>query len=175
MSGASNAGGLRARLAALEERVAALERAAERPATAVAVAADAETFWALRGLKQRLDPDTGAVLYTGTVPLPTGERYEWQLGTLTGELLELDWAQLSDTVGALGHPVRLHLLQRILCGARTVAELGDDETLGTTGQLYHHLRQLVAVGWLEPRGRGRYAVPSRRVVPLLVVLAAAQR
>jgi hypothetical protein len=165
---------LPARLAALEERVAILERATTRH-TPPPAADDAEAFWALRGLKERLGPEAGAVLYTGTVPLPTGERYDWQLGTLTGELLELDWTQLGDTIGTLGHPVRLHLLHRILCGARTVAELGDDEGLGSTGQLYHHLRQLVAAGWLEPRGRGRYAVPGSRVVPLLVVLAAARR
>jgi hypothetical protein len=170
---------LRARLADLEERVAVLERGAERPAprgaAAADVAADAETFWALHGLIARLDPGTGAVLFTGTVPLPTGEKYDWQMGALTSELLDLDWTQLSDTIGALGHPVRLHLLNRILAGARTVAELSGDEDLGTTGQLYHHLRQLVAAGWLETGGRGRYAVPGRRVVPLLVVLAAARR
>jgi Helix-turn-helix domain len=167
--------GLSVRLNDLEERVAALERSAERPAPEVPAVPDAQTFWALHGLKSRLKPGAGAVLFTGTVPLPTGETYDWQLGAHSQELLELDWTQLSDTIGALGHQIRLHLLRRILGGARTVAELSDDTELGTTGQLYHHLRQLVAAGWLETRGRGRYAVPPSRVVPLLVVLAAARR
>ena len=34
--------------------------------------------------------------------------------------------------------------------------------LGTTGQAYHHLRQLAAVGWLHSTGRGRYEVPPHR-------------
>jgi hypothetical protein len=57
----------------------------------------------------------------------------------------------------------------------TVAELRAHERLGTTGQLYHHLRQLVSAGWLRTTARGQYAVPGERVVPLLVALAATRR
>lgn len=60
-------------------------------------------------------------------------------------------------------------------GHRTAAELGADERFGTSGQLYHHLRQLVAAGWLKSTGRGRYAVPEKRVVPLLVIVLGADR
>jgi len=77
-------------------------------------------------------------------------------------------------LAALGHPVRL-LLRQVLSGAATVTELQERAALGTSGQLYHHLRQLVNVGWLRVAARGRYAVPPDRVVPLLVVLAAARR
>ncbi|MQA93547.1 MAG: helix-turn-helix domain-containing protein [Streptosporangiales bacterium] len=163
---------LAARVAELEERVIRLEGAAaereQRPSTP-----DPDAFWVLEGLKVRVPQ--GAVVYSGTAPLPTGERFDWQMGATLDDLMDLDWAELTDRLGALGHPVRLHLLQRILAGARTVAELGDDESLGTTGQLYHHLRQLVAAGWLESAGRGRYAVPGSRVVPLLAVLTAVWR
>ena len=76
---------------------------------------------------------------------------------------------------ALGHPVRLLLLRQVLSGAGTVAELQERVELGTSGQLYHHLRQLVGARWLQVAARGRYAVPPERVVPLLVVLAAARR
>ncbi len=57
----------------------------------------------------------------------------------------------------------------------TLSELNAHERLGTTGQPYHHLRQLVAAGWLRAGGHGRYDVPGERVVPLLVILAAARR
>ncbi len=56
-----------------------------------------------------------------------------------------------------------------------MAGLVGIDGFGTSGQLYHHLRQLVAAGWLRTAGRGRYEVPPARVVPLLVVLAACQR
>lgn len=163
------AAGLAARLAELEERVARLEGTRDHaPQTP-----DADAFWVLEGIKARVPQ--GAVVYSGTAPMPTGERFDWQMGATVSDLMDLDWAELTDRLGALGHPVRLHLLQRILTGSRTVAELGEDDSLGTTGQLYHHLRQLVAAGWLESTGRGRYGVPGTRVVPLLAILTAAWR
>ena len=45
-------------------------------------------------------------------------------------------------------------------------------SLGTTGQLHHHLRALVAAGWLASTGRGSWQVPASRVIPLLVVVIA---
>lgn len=159
------------RVARLEERVAALEGAAP-PAAGKPVTDD--TFWALNSLKERV-ADPGAVLFTGSVTLPGGEHYEWQQGHLADDLLQDDWSQGADTLSALAHPVRLLLLREIMHGARTTAELAAHEGLGTTGQLYHHLRQLVAAGWLRTTGRGRYTVPAERVVPILTVLAATRR
>ncbi|MFI5952661.1 ArsR/SmtB family transcription factor [Cryptosporangium sp. NPDC051539] len=153
---------LAARMATIEQRVAALEGS---PAPA-----PEGTFWALDGLKERTE-GAGAVLYTGTVGLPTGERYDWQYGTPVDTLLGTDWSAFAERLAALGHPVRLRLLHRVLEGARSTAELAADDELGTTGQLYHHLRQLTAAGWLVSAGRGRYRVPAERVVPLLAILA----
>jgi Helix-turn-helix domain len=175
---------LASRLAALEERVRRLEPDPDgpphptRPAGPTADGGQPsvrERFWALEGLKERLGAGDGAVLFAGVVPLPAGDWYEWQWGTATGELLAADWSGLSATLAALGHPVRLLLLRQVLSGAGTVAELQERVELGTSGQLYHHLRQLVGAGWLQVAARGRYAVPPERVVPLLVVLAAARR
>ncbi|AGL20339.1 helix-turn-helix domain-containing protein [Actinoplanes sp. N902-109] len=116
----------------------------------------------------------GAVVYTGIVHLPTGEHYDWQLGTAVDDLMAADWSHWATTLAALGHPVRLLLLRRVLAGIRTAAELAADEALGTTGQLYHHLRQLVNAGWLHSSARGHYSVPAERVVPLLIVLSGAR-
>ncbi|TXS34052.1 ArsR/SmtB family transcription factor, partial [Streptomyces sp. OR43] len=85
-----------------------------------------------------------------------------------------DWADIAESFAALGHPVRLRLLREILGGRRTAAELAALDETGTTGQIYHHLRQLTGAGWLHTKGRGRYEVPGTRVVPLLVVLTAAK-
>ena len=153
------------RLSRLEERVARLE-------SGPVPVPSADVFWALEGLKVH-SPD--AVLFTGSVTLPTGERYEWQMTRPAQELLDDDWSQQIATLSALAHPVRLLLLREVLHGARSNAELSAHEQLGTTGQLYHHLRQLVAAGWLRNTARGQYEVPGERVVPLLAVLAAARR
>lgn len=157
------------RLAALEARVARLEGGqAQQPAEAP----DAGAFWALRGLKDRLP---GSVLFTGAVELPTGEAYEWQQAHPAADLLDEDWSELAPALAALAHPVRLLLLREVLHGTRTTQELSGLDGLGTSGQLYHHLRQLVAAGWLRTTARGRYGVPGERVVPLLTILAAARR
>ncbi|WP_345982750.1 helix-turn-helix domain-containing protein [Streptomyces sp. DSS69] len=175
----------------LEQRVAELERrltALERQDRESPRLGDGD-FWALNGLKQQLADvgeaaADGGVLFTGAVRLPTGESYEWQYGALTGALLEgedpddgerpADASATADSLAALGHPVRLRLLREILGGRRTAAELAALDAVGTTGQIYHHLRQLTGTGWLHTTGRGRYEVPAARVVPLLVVLTAAR-
>jgi len=140
------------RVAALERRIAALESAAESAADSAERPAPEVTgspLWALESLKA-------------------------QLGAFTGQLFEEDWADAAESFAALGHPVRLRLLREILGGRRTAAELAELEETGTTGQIYHHLRQLTGAGWLRTVGRGRYEVPGARVVPLLVVLTAAR-
>ncbi|GAA2510949.1 winged helix-turn-helix domain-containing protein [Streptomyces gobitricini] len=163
----------------LEERVAELERriaALEGGAHAAPPVGEGD-FWALEGLKARLaraGASEGGVLFTGAVRLPTGEQYEWQYGALTDEQLDGDWTEAAESFAALGHPVRLRLLREILGGRRTAAELAALEEVGTTGQIYHHLRQLTGAGWLHAAGRGRYEVPPGRVVPLLVALATAR-
>lgn len=180
----------------LEERVSELERRIEALVgdRAVGTRPTGVDFWALEELKQQFSGAgiaDGGVLYTGAVRLPTGERYEWQYGALTDQLLDAgipgdggesgeggeagtDWSDAAETFAALGHPVRLRLLREILGGRRTAAELAALDETGTTGQIYHHLRQLTGAGWLHTTGRGRYEVPGTRVVPLLVVLTAAR-
>lgn len=163
------------RFAELERRVTKLETVSPAPAAPTVGEGD---FWALDALKERhpvTQDANGAVLYTGAVRVPTGHRYEWQYGRSTKTLLEDDWAAAAEPLAALGHPVRLRLLQEILGGLRTAAELAALEGVGTTGQIYHHLRQLTGAGWLHTTERGRYEVPAGRVVPLLVVLSAATR
>ncbi|WP_432195933.1 ArsR/SmtB family transcription factor [Streptomyces sp. bgisy027] len=163
----------------LEQRVADLERrlAALESAQHTAPRLGEGDFWALEGLKEQLAALTaadGGVLFTGAVRLPTGEQYDWQHGSLTEGLLEADWAECAESFAALGHPVRLRLLREVVGGRRTAAELAELDEIGTTGQIYHHLRQLTGAGWLHTTGRGRYEVPPGRVVPLLVALATAR-
>lgn len=169
-----------ARLHAVEARLAVLE--AERRAGGASPAAGGraapdvpgpEGFWALEALR-RLIGEGSAVLYTGSVSLGGSPRYEWQQGMEVDALLERDWDGFAAPLRALGHPIRLRILRDALEGRRSATELADAGEGGTTGQLYHHLRQLVSAGWLRSSGRGRYEVPPARVVPLLVVLAAAQ-
>jgi hypothetical protein len=90
-------------------------------------------------------------------------------------ILELDWTAWAGPLAALGNPVRLTLLQQILRGNSTVNALSEVQGLGTSGQIYHHLRQLTAEGWLHSPSRGIFAVPPSRVVALLAILVALER
>lgn len=164
---------LEERVAALEERVAALTA---QPEQIVEPSRHEQTFWALEGLRAQIgDLEGGAVLYTGIVELSPTEHYEWQMGLPVQGLLEDDWSGPATTLAALGHPVRLMLLKRVLQGVRNPAELAEQEGLGTTGQIYHHLRQLVSAGWLRASARGVYEVPGERVIPLLALVMGAKR
>ncbi|MFD4345218.1 ArsR/SmtB family transcription factor [Streptomyces coelicoflavus] len=163
---------LELRVADLERRLTALE-AADRPVPRV----QEGDLWALEGLKAQLTElgaEAGGVLFTGSVRLPTGEHYAWQHGALAEGLLDADWAESAEVFAALGHPVRLRLLREVIGGRRTAAELAELDGMGTTGQIYHHLRQLTGAGWLHTTGRGRHEVPAGRVVPLLVALSTAR-
>ena len=153
---------------------AATLTSAEQPTIPVDAA---EAFWALTALRRDLPPG-GAVLLAGSVTMPAGDHYEWQETRPAGDLVDEDWAEVAGSLAALGHPVRLQLLRAALHGARTVADLKaiqppDDG--GSSGQIYHHLRQLLAAGWLRPAGRARYTIPPERVVPLLAIYAGASR
>lgn len=167
---------LREQLQTLTERVEALEA---RPQAPSASALDGETFWALEGLTSRLadHPETerGEVMIVGSLTLPSGAPVSWQQSAGTAGLIETDWSEAAASFAALGHPVRIEILRHILTGTRATAELAAIEGLGTTGQLHHHLRQLVAVGWVRQSGRGTYEIPASRIVPLLACLTGAQR
>ncbi|MEW1658252.1 ArsR family transcriptional regulator [Streptomyces sp. NPDC093707] len=174
---------LEQRVAELERRLAVLEEAAgeraARPAAPPAPQRDpGDALWALNGLKEQLaglGAANGGVMFTGAVRTPAGLRCDWQYGLPTEAVMEGDWAPAAEVFAALGQPVRLRLLREVLHGRCTAAELTELDGTGTTGQIYHHLRQLTAAGWLHTAARGRYEVPVERVVPLLVMVLAAGR
>jgi len=158
-------------LAELTARVVRLEELLAVRSTSIPAGRDA--FWALDELKRR--SSRAAVVYTGAVETALGEPVEWQMGHDSAALLEEDWTVHAVALAALGHPSRLQILQLVARGeAMTAAELAHTEGLGTTGQIYHHLRQLVSAGWLRGTTKGRHEVPAERLVPLLVVLAASR-
>ena len=99
-------------------------------------------------------------MFGGTATVAEGP-VAWQWGVPTEQVREQDWEPAAGVLDALSHPVRLRLLQRVLNGTATTAELAEDESLGTTGQLHHHLRALVA-GRLAHLDRPRPVEHSRR-------------
>lgn len=170
---------LEQRLKAIEARLGSLEPAPKvdgpGPEVPRAAARREGALWVLDGLQRRLSQGQGGVVYAGRFCDATGGELQWQIGRPQDDLLQDDWSELAPRLAALGHPIRLKLLQCLLQGISAVAELATQPGMGTSGQLYHHLRELEAAGWLHVPQRGSYAVRPERVIPLMAMLAAARQ
>lgn len=163
------------RIEALERRVAALEAQGSHGRTSEPTGdGDDEQFWALEGLRARA-ADPGAVMMVGSVQTPKGHEAQWQMAAQVDELFGSDFADRAEALSALAHPVRLRIVQRFMTDAGTVQDLARTGDFGTSGQIYHHLRQLTSHGWLRAAGGGNYEVPIARVVPLLTILLGVDR
>jgi len=169
---------LAARVSELERRVALLEDdRGERPPSRPIV--DTDTFWALARLAERTGPEfdrdgvAGSLLYAGRATTPGGGALIWQAEHPLPGILAEGWEDAAVVLAALGNPVRLEIVRRLLLGGETVQELQEIPGLGTSGQLYHHLRDLQAAGLVTQRRRGRYGVAADKVVPALIIIAAA--
>lgn len=87
------------------------------------------------------------------------------------ELLALDDDLVAKVLGALGNKQRLGILKAILQEPASAAELVDRLGMGTTGQVYHHLKALQAAALITQEERGRYVIYGHRVQSLLMLLA----
>ncbi|MBP2334353.1 DNA-binding transcriptional ArsR family regulator [Saccharothrix coeruleofusca] len=142
------------RLVELEERVAALEGGRE-------VATPPEAG------------DGGAVGYRGRVTLAEGQ-VEWRIDLAQESVLALDDRPRVEVLAALAHPARVDIVRSLLDrGGQPAAALQEAARLGSTGQLYHHLKALTSAGVVEQDKRGSYRLRAGAVVPVLVLLTAA--
>lgn len=181
-------GKTRALVATLEARVSALEEVVEASIEqsgegrrggsghiAVPAAEPAEVAGMLAGeayLVALRAAGPAVVGFGGSLDSSEGEpaqAEEWAVA----DVLALDPAGLADVLSALASAHRLTLLRQLVGGERSsgdlVSALGEDRS---AGQVYHHLKELQSAGWVEQVRRGVYRIPSERVIPLLVILAA---
>lgn len=168
------------RIADLERRLESLEgrgdqlRFADYPQSFAP-----DRLWAVDILRRRsgtafeADSSKGSLLYAGSLTsLGTGT-VAWQIERPFPNFLQHRWDPAAPVLAALGHPVRLEIIRRLLAGARTSQELQEIADLRTTGGLYHHLRDLLSSGLIVSPRRNNYAIPTAKVVPCLIILAAA--
>ncbi|WP_432278274.1 ArsR/SmtB family transcription factor [Nocardia carnea] len=137
-----------AKLAELEARIAALEGPA--PAD--------------RG-------EQGFVEYGGSVDF--GGSVDWTIRYSAAAIRTLPAHARVEVLAALGHPVRQALIEALLDGPRTGAELAEAAGLTSQGQLYHHVRALISAKVIEQHGRGSYRIPAPKLVPTLIIMTAA--
>jgi DNA-binding transcriptional ArsR family regulator len=164
------------RLDNLERRVGALE--VKLWATPDSLPSASPDLGRLDELRRRDGPRyvrgavRGAVAFTGSVAICDRELL-WAGEHGLPEIWDLDAASLARLLAALGHPARIVLVRALLEGERSSQELQEVIGSSSAGQLYHHLKDLMAAGAVDQAGRSLYRISASRVVPVLVVLAAA--
>ncbi|WP_026037720.1 ArsR/SmtB family transcription factor [Salinibacterium sp. PAMC 21357] len=151
-----------ARLAALESAIAVRD--------ANETTRRESSLWAIEELRAQASA-SGAVIYAGVVPSSSGGQIEWQYGLPIDIIVARSWPERAGALSALAHPIRLRILQLIFEGTDRIVDMAGLNDTGTTGQIYHHVKLLADAGWVVPAGRGRLAIPSARVVPLMALFA----
>jgi DNA gyrase subunit B len=117
--------------------------------------------------------ELGGIFFSGQY-LGEKSRYRWEPhGRDVKQLLDLDSDKVAKILSALGHKQRIDIIRAVLQQPLTGAELVDRLNMGTTGQLYHHIKALLGADLLtqEERG-GNYTFPGHRTLPFLLLLAA---
>lgn len=117
--------------------------------------------------------EDGSVFYSGQVHL-NGQNIRWEpQERRMDQLLDMNTEKAAKILAALGNKQRLDILKTVMAEPLSGAELVERLNMGTTGQLYHHLKALLGADLLVQEPGGRYALPKHRSLPFLLLLSAA--
>lgn len=126
-------------------------------------------------------PDAGAdataegeFLFSGSIQLGA-QPYRMLVRGNLSEAPEDEPEVVARVFAALGSPFRVRLLRALLEGPRTSQELQAELAVGPVGQLYHHLKELLAAGLIVQRKRSLYAIREEIVMPVCMAFAVAPR
>ena len=163
-------------LTQLTERVTTLEGKLETAPSVPALSPEdialAETLRTRAGGPYEVEDMRGAVAYGGAIEI--GEReYLFEVERPAPGLARLPMKRIASILGVLASPQRLTLLTALLPGPKSSNELQSALGVASPGQLYHHLKELLAAGIVEQNRRKQYRLAIRHLVPFMTVLAAA--
>jgi DNA-binding transcriptional ArsR family regulator len=157
-----------AREAALQGRLpAGNEGSAEKSETFTGAYADPAATELQASLKQvdallqQADVDVVMTFGKWRDPKDPNRTWSWWNGWIDSggggvtRLLQLPDFKVAEVFSVLGSEVRLAILRSLLDAPKSAAELVAELGLGTTGQAYHHLQELIRAGFVEARA-GRY-------------------
>lgn len=115
---------------------------------------------------------SGFVTYLG-VYNAGGRQSNWiRKGVPTDSLLaQLESGVAEKVLACIGNNHRLSLLLEILRGPKTVVELVEACSLGSTGQAYHHMKPLLAADLIQEESRGVYVICPHKVQGIIMLLA----
>lgn len=114
----------------------------------------------------------GYVYYAGQYEA-NGQLLRWEPKERQLEqLIRIGTEKIGKVLSALGSKPRLDIITAILMEPLTGSAIVEKLNMGTTGQLYHHLKALQGADLLAQDKSGRYTLPDHRKLPLLLLLSA---
>jgi DNA-binding transcriptional ArsR family regulator len=90
-----------------------------------------------------------------------------------GDVVNADPNVAGRVFAALASPARITLLKTLLDGPRTTQQLRGVLDDPSVGQLYHHLKELLAAGLVVQPGRSMYAIRRGSQVEVCIMILAA--
>ena len=116
----------------------------------------------------------GLVTYLG-VYISGGRQANWIRNAIPAdELLSLiESGVASKVLACIGNANRLAILLEILRGPKTVAKLVEKCGFGSTGQVYHHMKPLLAADLVveDEQQKGVYIIQPHKVQGIIMLLA----
>lgn len=119
------------------------------------------------------DGDTGNITYLGVFASGGNQSCWWKKGVSGNELLALaENGTAKSVLACIGSQEKLNILTTLLRKPSTVAQLVEKCGFGSTGQVYHHLKPLLAADLIHElhTRKGFYEVSAHRVQGIAMIL-----
>lgn len=129
----------------------------DKTATEFAMASEESIARLIEAIRGTSDNDQLIIGHFGAVNI-AGKHRTWfniRYNAAVLRLLTNPDYKIAQILGVLGSEVRLSILRTLLDGPKTAAELVAELGFRTTGQAYHHLRELERAGYVDLHS-GRY-------------------
>lgn len=124
------------------------------------------------GLPAQEDALSGEVLYAGVFEVPH-KHLRIQRRQNLPAVFEASPEPLAQIFAALSSPHRVTILRTLCQGSHSSQSLQELLGMSSAGQLYHHLKELLAAGLIVQRGRRDYEIAPGQEISICLALVAA--
>jgi DNA-binding transcriptional ArsR family regulator len=166
---------LEEQMAAFQTRLAALEDlvSSQRQEGAASVFPLAEAISDHESHLPQTGTLQGTLRYAGSIQI--GERpFRFQQTLTIASIFEAEPEVFAQIFAALSSPHRVIILRTLCERACTAQQLQEVLGMGSSGQLYHHLKELMGAGLITQRERSSaYTIDPAKVVPICAALSVA--
>ena len=116
-------------------------------------------------------PEHGRVVYSGIGPWQD-RSVVWQMERTWTDVLDVDPDAIARVLAALASPIRIRIVEALMSGPAGTGEIAARVDTGTSGQLFHHLKELLAIGIVHQPQRGVYELRPQHALPFLAIASA---